>query len=103
MRVIVPLLIFASAASLYSMTGFADSCHSPSPPSSFPEPSTATGDDILAVQQSIKQYLTEMELALKCLDAAHNDHARDAAVDDMRKTAAKYNVVLRSYRARQKG
>jgi hypothetical protein len=102
MRRIIPLLIFASAASVYSVTGLADSCHGPSAPTNFPEPSTATADDILAVQQSVKQYLTDMEVALKCLDAAHNDHARDLAVDDMQKTAAKYNSVLRAYKARQK-
>jgi hypothetical protein len=100
---LIPLLVLASAASLYSATGLADSCRGPSAPTNFPEPATATADDILAVQQSVKQYLSDMELALKCMDAAHNDHAHDLAVDDMQKTAAKYNSVLRAYKARQKG
>jgi len=80
----------------------ADNCHAPSAPTNFPEPSTATEQDILAVQQSVKQYLTEVESALKCIDAAHNDRAHDMAVDDMQKTAAKFNTVLRAFRARQK-
>src|SRR5216684_844399 len=102
MRRIVPLLIIASAGSLWTTAGLADNCHAPSAPTSFPEPSTATEQDILAVQQSVKQYLTEAESALKCIDAAHNDLAHNMAVDDMQKTAAKFNTVLRAFRARQK-
>jgi hypothetical protein len=99
---IISLLILASAGSLCTTIALADACHGPSAPTSFPEPSTATEQDILAAQQSVKQYLTDMESALKCLDAAHNDQAHDMAVDDMQKTAAKFNVVLRAFRARQK-
>jgi hypothetical protein len=80
----------------------ADTCHAPSAPSNFPEPVTATEQDILAAQQSVKQYLTDMEATLKCFDAAHNDSAHNMAVDDMQKTASKFNSVLRAYRARQK-
>ncbi len=99
---IAPLLICTLAGSLYSVAGFADGCRGPTAPTNFPEPSTATADDILAAQQSIKQYLTDMEAALKCMDAAHNDQAHNNAVDDMQKTATKFNTVLRAYKARQK-
>ena len=102
MRRIIPLLILAAAGSLYATTGLADSCHGPSAPSTFPDPSTATEQDILAAQQSVKQYLTEMESVLKCMDSAHNDSAHNAAVDDMQKTATKFNTVLRAYRSKQK-
>jgi hypothetical protein len=102
MRGIVPLLILTAVGSLYATTGLADACHGPSAPSAFPDPSTATEQDILAAQQSVKQYLTEMEAVLKCMDSAHNDHAHDVAIDDMQKTAAKFNVVLRAFRSRQK-
>jgi hypothetical protein len=80
----------------------AESCHGPSAPTSFPEPSTATEQDILAAQQSVKQYLSDMESALKCMDAEHNDTAHNNAVDDMQKVATKFNGVLRAYKARQK-
>jgi hypothetical protein len=80
----------------------ADSCHGPSAPTNFPEPSTATAQDILQAQQSVKQYLSEMESAIKCMDAQHNDLAHNNAVDDMQKTATKFNGVLRAYKARQK-
>jgi hypothetical protein len=101
MRGIAPLLILA-AGSLYATTGLADSCHGPSAPSTFPDPSTATEQDILAAQQTVKQYLTDMESVLKCVDSAHNDTAHNAAVDDMQKIATKFNTVLRAYRSKQK-
>jgi hypothetical protein len=102
MRGIVPILIFASVGGLYATAGLADNCHGPSAPSTFPDPTTATEQDILAAQQSVKQYLTDMESVLKCVDSSHNDHAHDVAVDDMQKIAAKFNVVLRAYRSRAK-
>ena len=102
MRGVVALLILAAVGSLYATTGLADSCHGPSAPSTFPDPSTATEQDILAAQQSVKQYLTEMESVLKCVDSAHNDNAHNAAIDDMQKTATKFNTVLRAYRSKQK-
>ncbi|HLZ97920.1 MAG TPA: hypothetical protein VKP66_08200 [Steroidobacteraceae bacterium] len=97
-----PLLILASAASLYATTGLADNCHGPSAPNAFPDPSTATEQDILAAQQTVKQYLTDMESTLKCMDSAHNDTGHNAAIDDMQKTAAKFNSVLRAFRSKQK-
>ena len=102
MRRFVPVLVFASAGSLFASVGFADGCHGPAAPSNFPEPTTATEQDIVAAQQSVKQYLSDMESALKCMDAQHNDSAHNTAVDDMQKTASKFNSVLRAYRARQK-
>jgi hypothetical protein len=98
----IACLIFAATASLYANAGLADSCHAPGAPTSFPEPTTATEQDILASQQAVKQYLSDMESALKCMDAAHNDVAHNNAVDDMQKTATRFNTVLRAFKARQK-
>jgi hypothetical protein len=102
MHRIVPVLVLASMGSLGATAVFADGCHGPSAPTNFPEPSTATEQDILSAQQSVKQYLSEMESAIKCIDAQHNDQAHNTAVDDMQKTATKFNSVLRAYKARQK-
>jgi hypothetical protein len=102
MRRIVSLLMFASAASFFASAAPADSCHGPSAPGKFPEPTTASEQDILAAQQSVKRYLTDMESVLKCMDGQHDADARNLAVDDMEKTAAKFNTVLRAFRARQK-
>ncbi|MGB6307442.1 MAG: hypothetical protein WBF89_06575 [Steroidobacteraceae bacterium] len=98
----VSLLAIASAGCLCATVAMADSCHGPNAPASFPEPATATEQDILAAQQSVKQYLSDMETTLKCFDAAHNDNAHNTAVDDMQKVATKFNTVLRAYKARQK-
>lgn len=102
MRGIFPLLILAAVGSLYATAGLADICHGPSAPSTFPDPSTATEQDILAAQQSVKQYLTEMESVLKCVDSLHNYSAHDAAVDDMQRIAAQFNTVLHAYRSKKK-
>ncbi|HWX34508.1 MAG TPA: hypothetical protein VNZ53_44655 [Steroidobacteraceae bacterium] len=102
MRRIVPVLVLASMGSLGATAVLADVCHGPSAPANFPEASTATEQDILSAQQSVKRYLSEMESAIKCMDAQHNEQAHNDAVDDMQKTATKFNSLLRAYRARQK-
>ena len=102
MRRTITCSIFATIVGLCAGPCLADSCNGPPAPTNFPEPTTATEQDILAAQQSVKQYLNDMESALKCIDAKHNDVAHDSAVDDMQKTAAKFNSVLRAFKARQK-
>jgi hypothetical protein len=99
---IIGLLVLAAAAALYSTSGWADSCRGPTAPSNLPEASTATQEEILAAQQSVKQYLTDMELVLKCFDASHNTVAHNSAIDDMQRTALKFNTVLRAFKARPK-
>jgi hypothetical protein len=103
MRGTVPLLLLTTTlGGGFCTAGFADGCHGPNAPSAFPDPSTATEQDIFVAQESVKHYLTEMETVLKCMESVHNDSARNAAIDDMQRTAAKFNVVLRAYRSRQK-
>jgi hypothetical protein len=102
MRRIVAVLALASMGSLGATPVLADGCHGPSAPANFPEPSTATEQDILSAQQSVKRYLSEMESAIKCMDSQHNEQAHNNAVDDMQKTATKFNSLLRAYRARPK-
>jgi hypothetical protein len=81
----------------------AEACHQPPAPGNFPEGTSATETSIVAAQQSVKQYLSEMEGTLKCYELGHLDHARDVAVDDMKKVAAKFNAVLKAYKAKQAG
>jgi hypothetical protein len=101
MRLIAPVLILASVGTLLTSVSYADSCHGPNAPENFPDASSASQADMVAAQQSVKQYLTEMESVLKCMETAHQDHALDLAVQDMKKVAAKFNAVLHAYRARQ--
>jgi hypothetical protein len=92
--------LFSLISSTYALQAHAD-CHGPTAPTTFPESATATEQEVLAAQQSVKQYLSQMETALKCMSDAHLDQNRDLAIDEMQKVAAKFNIVLRAYRARQ--
>ena len=102
MRRFVWVSILVIAGNLSSMTGLANACQVPIAPANFPEPSTANAQDMLAAQQAVKHYLSDMESALKCMEAKNDDNARDSAVDDMQKTASKFNSVLHAFRAREK-
>lgn len=102
MSMLVRCAVLTLAGCLLTAAAYADSCHAPSAPSSFPAPATASEQDILAAQQSVKKYLADMEDTLKCFTAAHNDAGYNHAVDDMQKTAGSFNTVLRAFKARQK-
>ena len=101
MRRVVTVAFLATVGCLCALRAVADGCQSPAPPTAFPEPATANERDILAAQDSVKKYLSDMETVLKCMDAAHSDRARNLAIDDMRQVAAKFNTVLKAFRARQ--
>jgi hypothetical protein len=103
MRLFAPALILASVGTLLTSVSFADACHGPNAPENFPDAGSASQADMVAAQQSVKQYLTEMESVLKCMETAHQDRAHDVAIEDMKKVAAKFNAVLHAYRARQGG
>jgi hypothetical protein len=101
MRLIAPVLILASVGTLLTSLSRADACRGPNAPDSFPDAGTASQADMVAAQQSVKQYLTEMESVLKCMETAHQERAHDVAIEDMRRVAAKFNAVLHAFRARQ--
>jgi hypothetical protein len=98
MRQIGPFVLVAVLAAFGATPSFAE-CRAPAAPDKFPEPQTATEENMVAAQQMVKSYLAEMETALKCMDNTRHD----AALDDMKKVAAKFNTVLRAYRAKQSG
>lgn len=101
MRSIVSSLVLVSLGCLVSSLGMADACHGPNAPDSFPDATTASQADMVAAQQSVKQYLTDMESVLKCMESAHQDQKHDQAIEDMKKVAAKFNAVLHAFRAKQ--
>ena len=89
------------AGGFLASTAMAGSCNSPAAPNSFPDAATASQADMLAAQQSVKDYLSQMEGVLKCTEASHDDRVHDIALEDMQKVAAKFNAVLKAYRAKQ--
>jgi hypothetical protein len=95
------LFAFLVAGGLLSFSAMAGSCNSPSAPNSFPDAATANQTDMLAAQQSVKDYLNQMEAVLKCTEASHDDRVHDIALDEMQKVAAKFNAVLKAFRAKQ--
>ncbi len=92
---------FTLVGCLCSAASRADICHSPSAPGGFPEAATASDAEILAAQQYVKKYLSDMEQSLKCLAETHNDSGYNHAVEDMQRIATSFNGLLRAYRARQ--
>lgn len=101
MRSIVSSLVLVAVGILSSSLSLADACRGPNAPDNFPDATTASQADMVAAQQSVKQYLSDMESVLKCMESAHQDHAHDQAVEDMKKVAAKFNAVLHAFRAKQ--
>jgi len=97
----LPVSILALGACFHTMTAQAD-CHEPTAPANFPDSLKATEQEMLAAQQSVKEYLSEMETALKCMDDHQLARAHDLAVDDMQNVATKFNTILRSFRTRAK-
>jgi hypothetical protein len=100
MRKFLCTALLSLSGCTYALKAHAD-CHGPTAPNTFPQSATATEQEILAAQQSVKQYLSQMESVLKCLSDAHMDQSRDMAIDEMQKVAAKFNTLLRAYKARQ--
>ena len=78
------------------VTAFAD-CPSPKEPTGFPDAAVATDADMLAAQQTVKQYLAAMEERLKCL--GENVSSHNSAIDQMQKVAGQFNATFRAYRS----
>jgi hypothetical protein len=78
-----------------------------------PDGATATMDDLLAVQASVKEYMESMEQYLACLNEGLEAAGEDApaefktlmitrhntAVTEMETIAAKFNEEVQAYRA----
>ena len=85
-----------------------------------PNGNTATKEDMLEGQRAVKQFVTEMEAYLKCIEdeeaaarmsmvemSPEEEEEREtvfnkkynAAVDEMERTAAQFNAEVQAYRA----
>ena len=86
-----------------------------------PNGTTATKEDMLEGQRNVKKFVTEMEVYLECIvdeekstrvvmdDISADDEQQredmlnkkyNAAVDDMERIAAQFNVEVQAYRAK---
>lgn len=85
-----------------------------------PNGNTASKDEMLEGQRAVKQYVSEMEAYLQCIEdeeaaarltmeemSAEDEEERErvfskkynAAVDEMERTAAQFNAEVQAYRA----
>lgn len=55
--------------------------------------------ELLAVQEEVKQYIARQEDFLNCV---RKTHKRNAAIDRMTQVAEKFNTMTRRYKARLK-
>ncbi|MBW4053764.1 MAG: hypothetical protein HIU85_20355 [Proteobacteria bacterium] len=108
-----PKRIFAlavlSAACAVSLRAHADECRLPSAPSKIPDGSTATQQEMITAMETIKQYNSDVQTYLKCLnfEARQNQLApgdqtslHNAAVSELTQVAAKFNRQVRTFKAR---
>ncbi len=90
-------------------------CDYPDQVENLPDGASATKDDMLQAQKTIKTYLTDMNDFLECLSAEEAELGDDeanaekrsiiaarhnAAVDQMEETGERFNLAVRAYKAR---
>jgi hypothetical protein len=100
------------------------SCTYPHAPTQIPDGATATKDEMIAAQKEVKQFMTDMDAYLKCIDAENppaptaglsdsqkkeqdsRERVRlqkhNAAVSDEESVADRFNVQLHVYNDKQK-
>jgi hypothetical protein len=117
MKVWTPLtLIFALSTTVYAQ----DTCTHPPTPSTPPDGNTATKDDMVAGSKVVRAYAEDMDAYLKCVQAKTLKGAEktaaeqskkekeqltkkyDAAVDEEKANAERFNVQLRIWKAKAK-
>lgn len=118
---LVSLALVSALAVGAALPAYAD-CTFPRAPAALPDGNTATMEEMVAGQQTVKKYMADMDVYLKCLDdekvalpekpsddqkkeyerqEAIRVQKHNAAVGDMEGVAGKFNEQLKSFRARQ--
>jgi hypothetical protein len=115
--------VLAALASLAAPAAYA-ACDYPKSLAQFPDGNSATLEEMVAANKSVKEYMAQMDTYLKCLDeesppppagtqlteqqrkevdARERMRAQkhNAAVSDMEAVAASFNVQLRAFKAKQ--
>ncbi|HVY83169.1 MAG TPA: hypothetical protein VG994_19440 [Steroidobacteraceae bacterium] len=101
-------MCFALIASCCALPAMAD-CTAPVAPTKVPDGSTAAESEMLAAMKTLKQYDTDVNTYVKCLEfeAKQNRLSREeqarrhnAAMDSLTQIAAKFNEQVRVFKAR---
>lgn len=102
-------LAVLSAACAVSLQAHAGQCRLPPAPSKIPDGSTASQQEMVTAMETIKQYNSDVQTYLKCLDfeARQNQLSRgdqaslhNAAVSELTHVADKFNQQVRTFKAR---
>jgi hypothetical protein len=102
-------LAVLSAAGAVSLQAHADQCRRPPAPSKIPDGSTATQQEMITAMETIKQYNSDVQTYLKCLDfeARQNQlstgdqtNLHNAAVEQLSRIADEFNVQVRTFKAK---
>jgi hypothetical protein len=87
----------------------ADDCRLPPAPSKIPDGNTATQQEMITAMETIKQYNSDVQTYLKCLDfeARQNELSpgdqtslHNAAIDQLTHIADEFNAQVRTFKAK---
>src|SRR3569833_1583488 len=103
------MLAAAAAACCFSLAAQAD-CVLPPAPSKIPDGSTASEQEMITAMQTLKEYNTDIDTYLKCLQfetkqnrlsAGDQEKMHNTAVDTLQKVAAKGDEQGRTFKSKK--
>ena len=106
---ITRMLTALTFAYVASFPAHAD-CLLPSPPSKIPDGQTAGEQEMVTAIGTLKEYNSDVETYLKCLDFEHRqnhlsatdqDRLHNAAVETLQRVANKFNAQVRTFNAKK--
>jgi predicted transglutaminase-like cysteine proteinase len=98
-----------SAACAVSLQAHADQCRLPPAPSKIPDGSTATQQEMVTAMETIKQYNSDVQSYLKCLDFEARQNQlnpgdqttlHNVAVEQLAHVADQFNSQVRSFKSK---
>ena len=101
-------LCLALVACAFTLPAFAD-CALPSAPAKIPDGASAKEPEMVAAMQTLKQYDTDVNTYVKCLEfeakqtrRSREEQARrhNAAMDSLTQTAAKFNEQVKVFKSK---
>ena len=97
------------AACTVSLQAHADQCRLPPAPSKIPDGSTASQQEMITAMETIKQYNSDVQTYLKCLDfearqnqlsSGDQTNLHNAAVDQLTHVADEFNEQVKTFRSK---
>jgi hypothetical protein len=98
-----------SVACTVSFQAHADTCRLPPAPSKIPDGSTASQQEMITAMETIRQYNSDVQTYLKCLDfearqnqlnASDQMNLHNAAVEQLTHIADKFNAQVKTFKSK---